>query len=88
MWDLLREAKVPADRRPLVLLWLMVDEQQRELERLRKAHELELRGCRERLGYVPAVEGSTEAHVRRALSRHERLFPCPSTLCKDRGSGL
>ena len=42
---------------------------------------------RECLRDVAAIEGSTEAHVRRALSRHKRMFPCLSILCKDRGSG-
>ena len=50
--------------------------------------ELKLRGRRERLGDVAAIEGSAEAHVRRALSGHERMFPCQSTLRKYRGSGL
>ena len=35
MRDLLREANMPASRRPLVLLRLTVGEEQRELERLR-----------------------------------------------------
>ena len=50
--------------------------------------ELELRRGRERLSDVAAVEGSAKTHVGRALSGHERMFPCLSTLRKNRSLGL
>ena len=53
-----------------------------------KRDELELRRGRERLGDVAAVEGSAKTHVGRALSGHERMFPCLSTLRKNRSLGL
>src|SRR3954463_1008677 len=77
--DLLRKADVPASRRPLEFLRLTVGEEQRELERLREANELELRRGRESLRDVRAVEGSAEAHVSRALGVHERMFARPSS---------
>ena len=78
MRDLLREAKVPASRRALIPLGLTVGEEEGELERLRQCDELGLGGRRERLRDVAAVESSAEAHVGRALSGHERMFPCQS----------
>jgi hypothetical protein len=48
--------------------------EQRKLERLGQRDEPELRGGRQRLRDVPAIEGSTETHVSRALRRHERMF--------------
>jgi hypothetical protein len=86
--DFLPEASMPPRRRPLELLRLTVSEEQRELERLRQRDELELRSGRQGFGDVAAVESSTEAHVRRALSSHERMFPWLSTLCKHRSSRL
>jgi hypothetical protein len=65
---------MPARRRAAVLLRLIVYQQQRELERLRQPDELELRRCRKRLTDVAAIEGSTEAHVSRALGGHEQMF--------------
>src|SRR4051812_28565839 len=55
--DLLREAKVPASPRPFVLLGLAVGKEQRELERLRKPHELEL-SRRERASVTLPRSGS------------------------------
>jgi hypothetical protein len=49
-----------------VLLRLIVYQEQRELERLCQADELELGGGRQGLGDVPAIERTAEAHVRRA----------------------
>ena len=79
---------MPANGRPLVLLRLTVCEEEGELERLRQADELELSGGRQGLGDVAAIESSAEAHVSRALSCNERMFPCLSTLRKDRSLGL
>jgi len=85
---LLDEANVPAQGCAVVLLEVPSSEQEGQLERLCEADEVELRGGGEGFGDVPAIEGSAEAHVSRALSSHERMFPCLSILCKDRGSSL
>ena len=88
MRDLLSEAKMPLNGRPLILLCLILCEEERELERLRQRDELELGRGRERLSDVAAIEGSAEACVGRGLRGHERMFPCVSTLRKDRSLGL
>lgn len=67
---------MPAIRDAVVFLRLLVGEQERELESFCQADELELGGGRQSLG-VPAVEGSAETHVGRALSGHERMFAYP-----------
>jgi len=72
--DLLREAEMPASRRPLVLLRFTVCEEERQLERLGKADEPELGRGRQRLGDIPAIEGTAEPHVSRALSGQEQMF--------------
>jgi hypothetical protein len=83
-----RKAHVPAGGSAVVLLRLLISEEKCELEGFRKADEPEFRGGREGFGDVLAVEGPPEAHVGRALSYHEQMFPCLSTLCKHRGAGL
>jgi hypothetical protein len=67
---------VPAKGRTLEARRVL-HEEQAQLERLDEADVLELGGRRQRLEYVPAVEGSAEAVVRRALGGHEQMFPYP-----------
>jgi hypothetical protein len=43
--NLTHEASVPAERRPLALSGITVSEEQRELECLGKANDLQLGGC-------------------------------------------
>ena len=53
---------------------LTIYKEERQLERLRQRHELELGRRRQGFGDVSAVESPAEAHVRRALSGEERMF--------------
>jgi hypothetical protein len=53
--DLLKEAEVPASGGALVLLWLLLSEEKRQLERLGQADEMKLGGGRQGFGDVLAV---------------------------------
>ena len=52
----------------------LVNEQERQVERLRKPDEPELGGDRQRFSDVPAVKRSAEAVISRTLRGHERMF--------------
>jgi hypothetical protein len=73
--NLPHEACVPTKRRPLVLRWVTIGEEQGELERFYEPDDLDLRSRAERFGDVPTIECSAEAVVSRALRGHERMFP-------------
>jgi hypothetical protein len=77
---------MPAQRGSFIPSRLLVSKQQTELERFVQAHVLELRGRRQSLREVATIEGSAEAHVRRALGGHERMFPRMAT--GDHTSGV
>jgi hypothetical protein len=64
----------PSAGRSLVLVRRPVREEQRQLEGFRAADELELGSTRQRLRDVAPIESSAEAHISRALSRHEQMF--------------
>jgi hypothetical protein len=71
--DLGAVAGVPAQSRSAEPARL-VDQEQHQLERVRKAHEVKLGGRSECHGRVPRVEGAAESGIRRALRGHEQMF--------------
>jgi hypothetical protein len=70
----LGKAGVSAKGGALVPRFLALSEQERELERLREADELELRRRRERIRDVAAIKSTAEARIGRALRGHEQMF--------------
>lgn len=67
--------RVPAQRRPAEPS-RVIDHEEDELERLGKAHEVELGRGRVGDGRIAAVERAAEAAIGRALRGHERMFAC------------
>jgi hypothetical protein len=57
-----RLPNVPAKRGTVELLKVSISEEERQLERLRQAHDLKLRGGGKGLSDVPAIESPAEAH--------------------------
>jgi hypothetical protein len=65
----LEESCVPPAGNSLVLSLLSIREEKRQLERFSKADELELRGCRQRLRHLLAIE----------ISRYQSAFLFPTS---------